>query len=432
MWSFWSRPFATLAFIGIAALVAWKLASATMALSLCVVSLVVYLLIHLWHTYKLDHWLNHDTAQPPTGHGLCGDLLARLDKNLRERRELQTKSAADMEQLQAATRSLPDSIVILDQQSRILWMNDAAESHLGLRRGRDEMCFIYYLLRANQFIDWLNHGDYSHGLTISSPSRPELRLSLRVVPMPRAQRMLIGQDITEVERVESMRRDFVANVSHELRTPITVISGFIEAFDDMGAPAPEEFKKHIHLMREQSDRIRRLLDDLLTLARLESGPDMSNEPVVIPALIEDIYAEAVSLSQGRHTIDLLCPSHAGLLGNTQELRSALSNLVVNAVRYTPSGGHITIMWRDNAAGGVEFSVTDTGEGIEAKHIPRLTERFYRVDRGRSRATGGTGLGLAIVKHILQRHNARLRIESTIGKGSTFTALFPSERVTQTT
>jgi two-component system phosphate regulon sensor histidine kinase PhoR len=240
--------------------------------------------------------------------------------------------------------------------------------------------------------------------------------------------MLLARDITEIARVEAMRRDFVANVSHELRSPITVIVGFLEAFDDMPDLDPVEFRKHIPLMREQSDRIRRLVDDLLTLARLENEPENKEESVDVPAMARRLADEANAISQGRHHIELSLESGMRLIGNGQEIYSALANLVSNAVRYTPTGGHIGLRWAAGEKQGMVFSVTDTGEGIEPQHIPRLTERFYRVDRGRSRATGGTGLGLAIVKHILQRHQARLRIDSVIGKGSTFSAVFPAERV----
>jgi two-component system phosphate regulon sensor histidine kinase PhoR len=263
---------------------------------------------------------------------------------------------------------------------------------------------------------------------MESPLQPQNVLELQLVPLPRGQKMLLARDISELARVEAMRRDFVANVSHELRTPITVIVGFLEAFDEMESPDPAEFRKHIPLMREQTDRIRRLVDDLLTLARLETEPENKEEPVDLAALTHRLADEARTMSQGKHDIQLEIETPSRLLCNPQELYSALANLVSNAVRYTPGGGRITLRWHLGPRGSGLFSVTDTGEGIEAQHIPRLTERFYRVDRGRSRATGGTGLGLAIVKHILQRHQARLRVESTVGKGSTFTAAFPPDRL----
>jgi two-component system phosphate regulon sensor histidine kinase PhoR len=287
---------------------------------------------------------------------------------------------------------------------------------------------VLYLLRYSRFGDWLTAEELARPLTLESPVAPEHTLSMQIVPLPRQQKMLVARDITELARVESMRRDFVANVSHELRTPVTVILGFLEAFEDMPESDPREFRRHIPLMREQSERIRRLVDDLLALAKLESEPETKDETVDIAALARRLTVEADALCQGKLDITLNLDSHARLIGNSQELYSALANLVTNAVRYTPAGGRIRIRWSMEENGGANFSVADTGEGIESQHIPRLTERFYRVDRGRSRATGGTGLGLAIVKHVLQRHQAKLKIDSIVGKGSTFTALFPPERV----
>jgi len=298
---------------------------------------------------------------------------------------------------------------------------------VGLSPERDLGQFILYLLRQARFAEWLTSEDYSRTLAIECPVAREKTLSLQMVPLSRGQKMLLARDITEIARVEAMRRDFVANVSHELRTPITVIVGFLEAFDDMPDPDPAEFRKHIPLMREQSDRIRRLVDDLLTLARLESEPDTKDETVDVPALARRLAYEAESLSQGRHRVVLSLESQARLIGNSQELYSALANLVSNAVRYTPTGGHIGITWGPGENGGRVFKVTDTGEGIEPQHIPRLTERFYRIDKGRSSATGGTGLGLAIVKHVLVRHQGRLTIQSEIGRGSVFSAVLPASR-----
>jgi two-component system phosphate regulon sensor histidine kinase PhoR len=323
--------------------------------------------------------------------------------------------------------------VILDDNNRIIWLNIAAARLLGLSQTRDSGQFLLYLLRNSRFSEWLQHEDFSQTLTLHSPVAQQIDLSLQLIPLPRKQKMLVARDITDIARVEAMRRDFVANVSHELRTPITVIVGFLEAFEDMPEPDPEQFRKHIPLMREQSDRIRRLVDDLLTLARLESQPETKDETVDMVSLTQRLAREAESMSQGKHQIELLIASQARLIGNSQELYSALANLVTNAVRYTPANGLIRIRWgalegREKPNGEHTFSVQDSGEGIEPQHIPRLTERFYRVDQGRSRATGGTGLGLAIAKHVLQRHQARLKIESTVGKGSTFTALFPQERV----
>jgi len=384
--------------------------------------------VHLLrHLQRLNEWLIKPDHSPPSGTGVWGDVLYRLDKLLRSKSDRQQKAVADLEQILHATGSLPEGVVILDADDRIVWLNDAASRHLGISRERDSGQYIHYLLRNARFVEWLALDDYSQRLTFRAPGASNRTLSMELVKMPREQRMLLSHDVTEAERVDAMRRDFVANVSHELRTPITVITGFLEAFDEMERPDPAEFKKHVHLMREQSDRLRRLLDDLLILARLEGDAEMKNETVDAEALCRRMLEDARALSQGRHEITLIMDCHARLIGNEQELYSAFGNLVSNAVRYTPEGGRITLRWGQGSHGGPEFSVTDTGEGIEAQHIPRLTERFYRVDRGRSRATGGTGLGLAIVKHILQRHQGRLRVESVVGRGSTFTAVFPAER-----
>ncbi len=390
--------------------------------------LIVYLVYHLRQLRKFSNWLSDPTRSPLQGDGVWGDALYRLEKLLRGRQGEQQKVVADLEQMLEATRNLPDGVVILDNGNRIVWLNDAAERLLGLSPGRDVGQFVLYLLRNSRFAEWLLHENFSQTLNLDSPGAREKTLALQLIPLPRQQKMLVARDITEIARVEAMRRDFVANVSHELRTPITVIVGFLEAFEDMPEPDPTQFRKHIPLMREQSDRIRRLVDDLLTLARLESEPETKDETVDMVSLVQRLTREAETMSQGKHQVELVLNNRARLIGNTQELYSALANLVSNAVRYTPAGGRIKIAWGMAGSGEQVFSVQDSGEGIEPQHIPRLTERFYRVDQGRSRASGGTGLGLAIVKHVLQRHQARLRIESTVGKGSTFSASFPVDRV----
>lgn len=387
-----------------------------------------YLIHHLRQLAQLDQWLERSDDEAPMGMGEWRDAFYRIHKQLRMRQDRQELAVQNLEQMLQATRSLPDGVVILDKLDRIIWLNDAAERYLGLSRQRDVGQFIYYLLRNTRFSEWLALDDMSRSLKIRAPNTPDSTLHLQMVPIQLDQRMLMCHDITELERVDTMRRDFVANVSHELRTPITVITGFLEGFADMDAPSPEQFKKHIHLLCEQTDRIRHLLEDLLVLARLEGEQDIKNETVDVPALVESLGNDARSLSQGRHEVQVIIECRVKLIGRTRDLHSAFGNLVSNAVRYTPAGGRITLRWSLNDHNSAEFSVRDTGEGIAAQHIPRLTERFYRVDRGRSRATGGTGLGLAIVKHVLQRHEGRLKVESVLGKGSTFTAVLPADRV----
>ena len=426
--SFWWRPLLLILVLGLLALILAAGKGATAGWMLFAGGLIGYLAYHLRQLFRLTGWLAQAERTPISGDGLWGDAFYRLEKLLRARQGAQQKTAADLEQMLEATRSLPDGVVILDQDNRIVWLNAAAERLLGLSPNRDLGQFVLYLLRNSRFGEWLMAEDLGQTLTLASPVAHEHSLSMQIVPLPRRQKMLVARDITELARVEAMRRDFVANVSHELRTPITVILGFLEAFEEMSDTDPREFRKHIPLMREQSERIRRLVDDLLVLAKLESEPDTKDEAVDMPALARRLADEAETMSQGHQQISLALDSQARLIGNGQELYSALANLVTNAVRYTPAGGQIGIRWAVTETGGASFTVSDTGEGIEAQHIPRLTERFYRVDRGRSRATGGTGLGLAIVKHVLQRHQARLKIDSTVGKGSSFSAQFPAERV----
>ncbi len=423
----WWRTLAYLLGLLVLSLILWLAVDALAGLLALCFGLALQLTHHLRQLMRFEAWLASPTQPVPESGGLWGDVLHKVAQVIQAHRDDRARSHADLEQMLHAARLLPDGVVILDAQHRIVWFNQAAQGQLGLKDKRDLGQFIGYIVRNAAFNAWLT-GAREGAFTMPAAGDSNRTLTLQWVPLPRAQKMLLCHDITELARVDAMRRDFVANVSHELRTPITVIVGFLEAFADMEQPDPRQFKNHIQLMREQSDRIRRLVDDLLTLARLEADADTQPEPVDVPTLVRSLLREAETLSGGRHRIGLEVDSDAGILGNPKEIHSALGNLVSNAVRYTPSGGQITLRWRNTPSGGAEFSVTDTGEGIEAQHIPRLTERFYRVDRGRSRATGGTGLGLAIVKHVLQRHQARLRVESTVGRGSTFTAVFPAERI----
>ncbi|MGQ9686235.1 MAG: phosphate regulon sensor histidine kinase PhoR [Thiobacillaceae bacterium] len=428
MQPYWWRTLAYLLGLLVLSLILWLAVAPLAGLLVLSVGLALQLSLHLYQLRRFEVWLGAPKQPLPASGGLWGDILHRVDDLLKSHRDARARSHAELAQMLDAARLLPDGVVILDAQHRIVWFNHAAQMQLGLKDGRDIGQFISYIIRNAAFNTWLT-GTLGEGpYTMPTAGDGNRTLTLQRVPLPNDHKMLLCHDITELARVDAMRRDFVANVSHELRTPITVIVGFLEAFADMERPDPEQFKHHVQLMREQSDRIRRLVDDLLTLARLEADTENPREEVDVPTLAEGLLREAQSLSAGRHTVSLKLESGAKVRGSEKELHSAFGNLVSNAVRYTPSGGRITLCWRDHPAGGAEFSVTDTGEGIEAQHIPRLTERFYRVDRGRSRATGGTGLGLAIVKHVLQRHQAHLRVESSVGKGSTFTAVFPAERV----
>jgi two-component system phosphate regulon sensor histidine kinase PhoR len=425
---FWWRPLGVLAMALLVALILWGAAGATVALGFLAGIQAVVMLRRLWQEFRLARWLeNPEAVTPPDATGTWGDIFYRLEKLQRRQKASRGELSSALEQFEHAAMAVPDGMVILNRNDQIEWCNPASRRYLGLDGQRDRGQFLRYLLRQAQFLDFLDASDYSRRLVCKSPLNRELILSLQLVPFGESQKLLVARDITELERVDAMRRDFIANVSHELRTPLTVVGGFVESLADTPQLAPEEAKRYYSLMLDNTRRMQRLLDDLLTLSRLESADNALHEEAVnMPDMVRSLESEANSLSRGRHQVQLRLDSDRWIRGAAQELRSALSNLVSNAVRYTPADGQITLAW---AARGDEtvFSVSDTGEGISAEHIPRLTERFYRVDRSRSRETGGTGLGLAIVKHVLTRHGAHLEIESIPGKGSTFAVVFPAQR-----
>jgi two-component system phosphate regulon sensor histidine kinase PhoR len=317
-------------------------------------------------------------------------------------------------------------VVILDRENRIEWANPTAAHHLGIDARRDLGQPVVNLVRHPHFVTYLDAGDFREPLVLRAR---DTTLSLRVIEFGDDQKLLNSRDVTADERIDTMRRDFVANVSHELKTPVTVLSGFVETLSDESFPmAQAQRGRYLAMMAEQTRRIERLVEDLLTLSTLESSAAPADErPIEMGTFVERLAEEARALSAGRHRIESAAHDECRLLGSATELHSAFSNLISNAVRYTPEGGEVRLAWRLTDEGGV-FSVSDSGIGIEARHIPRLTERFYRVDSGRSRATGGTGLGLAIVKHALTRHQAVLDVVSEPGRGSTFSAVFPPGRV----
>ena len=426
---FWWRPFTTLFGLGLVALLFWAGGGQNAALKFAVVVLLAYLFRQFWQEARLVRWLEKDGNTPaPRDTGSWGDIFYRLEKLQKRQNQSQSELVNALGQFQHAAEAVPDGIVILNQQDQIEWCNPASKRYLGLDCTRDKSQFIHYLLRQTHFVDFLNAHDYSQRLTCRSPANRDILLSLQLFPFCAEQKLLMARDITELERVDAMRRDFVANVSHELRTPLTVVGGFVETLGEMDKPGDADLKHYFGIMHNHTKRMQRLLDDLLTLSRLESSDNaVAEEQVQMPDLIRELAREAESLSRNKHTIRVEIQSQAWLLGSLQELQSAFSNLVSNAVRYTPDGGQVTLRWFEQDGQPV-FSVTDTGEGIASEHIPRLTERFYRVDRSRSRETGGTGLGLAIVKHILTRHGAKLDIQSIPGKGSTFSAIFPESRL----
>ena len=327
-----------------------------------------------------------------------------------------------------AFQASPNGIVMLDDQDQIEWCNAIAEQFLGLQFKRDALQRIHYIVRKPEFVQYMMSRQYEEPVVLEKMgSASSLILRLQVFPFSENRRLILIQDITDLSKAEAMRRDFVANVSHEMRTPLTVMMGFLETVQTLELP-PEQKAQYLEMMMDQGKRMKNLVEDLLTLANLEANtqPAPMNS-ISMSYLMSLIKNDAYALSQGKHSLNFDLKTPCNLLGEEREVLSAFSNLVSNAIRYTPTVGSVSATWSVNAAGEGEFSVTDTGPGISPEHIPRLTERFYRIDRSRSRETGGTGLGLAIVKHVANRHQANLVIESTPGRGSTFTLRFPPAR-----
>jgi len=384
-----------------------------------------------YHLVKLDaliRWLKQPRAYGlPEAHGAWDEAFALLHRFERAAaREADRLSHALMRWRQAG-EALPDGVVILDAQHRIEWCNEGAARHFGLDLATDIGRPVINLVRQPEFVAYVGAEDYAHALPLRSEHGGGLSLSVQLIPYGEAQKLLLSRDVTRLEKVETVRRDFVANVSHELRTPLTVLSGFLETVQELELD-PRRTRDYVNLMAEQARRMQRIVDDLLALSALESSPEPSlEERVHMQGLLERVKADADALSGGRHKITLDAVEGFDIAGAESEIASAFGNLASNAVRYTPEGGAVRLIWRASG-GGAEFTVEDTGIGIEPQHIARLTERFYRVDHGRSRETGGTGLGLAIVKHALMRHQATLDIQSEPGKGSRFSARFPARRM----
>jgi two-component system phosphate regulon sensor histidine kinase PhoR len=385
---------------------------------------------HLRNLQRLNRWLNDPSPNSvPEANGSWEPVYSKLYRMVRAQGKSQRMLSAALDRFVAAGEAMPEGVVVMDAEDRIEWCNPRSMQHLGLDRKKDLGQHIAYLVRQPAFQQYLLNQDYSQPVILRNVAGNDFVLSVQLVPFDSTRKLLLTRDITQLERVQTVHRDFVANVSHELRTPLTVVGGFLETLLDMPDMDASTREAQLKMMFEQTQRMQRLVEDLLTLSRLENGVEARDERVDTPGLLQLLASEAQGLSQGRHRIALQLDSAVQVRGNYDELHSAFGNLVSNAVRYTPEGGQITLRWQQENGAPV-FSVQDTGLGIEAQHIPRLTERFYRVDRGRSRATGGTGLGLAIVKHIAQRHQAKLDIRSELGQGSCFAIHFPPNRVVE--
>jgi two-component system phosphate regulon sensor histidine kinase PhoR len=388
------------------------------------------LIRHSVHLHRLIRWARQPLGTPvPDAAGKWGDVFAALHRRSRIATEQRQQLYEALDRFRQAAQALPDGVAILNANFSIEWLNGHAEQLLDLDNGRDRGAPIINLVREPEFVAYLRSGDYAAARLMKLVHKPGKSLQVQAIQFAQGRTMLLLRDVTQIERLETMRRDFVANVSHELRTPLTVVSGFMETIEDGWQEMPADDVRHfLSLAREQAARMRRLIEDLLTLSALETDAPPPEERVDMAALLAEVREEATVLSAGRHVITFTDEGPANLFGSGSEIRSAFGNLASNAVRYTPSGGRIELSWQTNADGHAAFAVIDSGIGIEAQHIPRLTERFYRVDRGRSRESGGTGLGLAIVKHVLERHGAHLTVESKPGSGSRFCVIFPARRV----
>jgi len=384
---------------------------------------------------RVLRWLRYnDFTSVPVVAGLWAELVDRTRRVLRLREQELADSRQRLQEFLAAIQASPNGVVLLDPQGRIEWSNQTAAEQFGFDLQRDMQQQVSNLVRDPSFTAYYNSGRWGQEIVIagpgSSPSRP-IKLSVHLHPYGEGRKLLLSRDVTAMEQAEIMRRDFVANVSHEIRTPLTVLTGFVETLQSL--PLDEQERaRYLALMAQQAHRMQTLVSDLLTLSRLEGSPlPGAGDWASIASLMAQCEQEGQALSAvlGKaHDLRFLPAPPLEISGSPHELLSALSNLVSNAVRYTPAGGTIQVQWRPLTDGRGEFSVRDTGPGVAPEHISRLTERFYRVDRSRSRETGGTGLGLAIVKHVVQRHGAELKIESTPGVGSTFAIVFPASRL----
>ncbi len=378
--------------------------------------------------YRLLQRLESRQRLPPGRDGGAWDALDRLlHQNQDDTRSRKRRLVEMLRAYRAAAAALPDAVVVLDRNSqRVQWFNEAASHLLGLQYPADIDAPIGDRLQPLPIAHWLASGRHAEPLLDApSPLDPDLRLSLKLIPYSEHLWLLVARDVSKLMRLEQVRRDFVANVSHELRTPLTVVHGYLDMLDPAEQP---DWAPILAEMRLQSQRMTQLVEDLLTLSRLEAQEAVADESVPMASLLSTLRREAEALGQGRHTVTVEDAAQVDLWGSIKELHSAFSNLVSNAVRYTPAGGRIAIRFARGDDGGATLSVRDTGYGIPASHLPRITERFYRVSTSRSRELGGTGLGLAIVKHVLQLHQARLDIESEVGRGSTFSCHFPRDRV----
>ncbi|MBD1555743.1 phosphate regulon sensor histidine kinase PhoR [Vibrio sp. S9_S30] len=382
----------------------------------------------LHNQVRLSTWIWDDKRlTPPAGTGMWESLFNGIYRIQQRQRKKRKELTNLIRRFRNGAESLPDAVVVFRGEGNIVWCNKLAQHLLGFRWPDDSGQPISNLIRTPDFIKYLSKQDFSEPLEMRSPLNLERILELRIVPYTEGEHLMVVRDVSQVKQLEGMRRNFFANVSHELRTPMTVLQGYLEMTQDPEMLVGPMWGKAHGVMTEQLNRMNSLVDQLLTLSKIEAAPMHELDEVVnVPAMLEVLEKEALTLSgDNQHVLKFNVDPKLRVLGDEDQLRSAISNLVYNAVKYTPPGAEVTVQWR-NTPNGPELKVSDTGEGIEPQHIHRLTERFYRIDKARSRETGGSGLGLAIVKHALSHHDSHLDIQSEVGKGSCFSFVLPKK------
>jgi two-component system phosphate regulon sensor histidine kinase PhoR len=420
-----SELYRLLLWLGAAVLVGWLLDLIPWALA---IGACAFAIRSVYHLHSMQQWLTHRaTVEPPEADGLWGEVMDGLYRMQQKERRERVRLRALISYLRESFTSLPYGAVMIDPENNIEWSNKAAESLLGLRFPEDTGQQVLNLVRAPEFIAYFESEEYSKPLEIPSPYRGSVQLQIHITFFGKRSRLLFVRDITQTYKLEQMRKDFVANVSHELRTPLTVINGYLETFVGSVGDENPRWKRALDQMLIQSRRMQTLINDLLLLSRLETLPQADqHDAFAVRPILEMIREEALASVGGQREITITCDDSLALVGQREELRSAFANIVFNAARYTEAGGKIALRWHADREHAY-LDVEDNGIGINAEDIPRLTERFYRVDKSRSMDTGGTGLGLAIVKHVLIRHQARLSITSKPGVGSCFSCVFPLMR-----
>lgn len=383
----------------------------------------------LYQLYQFHNWLRYSgRAAPPEASGIWGDVFDAVYRLQKKQRKSKRRMRQALTRIESSTTALKEGVIMADNQGNLEWWNNSAGHFLGLIRHTDRGQIITNIVRNPDFFRYFSQKRFGEPLIIKSPAKDGVYLEIQTTLYDKNDHLIFVRDVTRLHLLEQMRKDFVANASHELKTPLTVIKGYLETLDMFRDSLPSSMQKGIVNMSEQSERMEQLIEDLLLLSRLESNDKREeNQWHKISNIINSITNAMGPILKDSHSLSLQIPEEAHLYGSYKELYSAFSNLIVNAIKYSPDGGAITVKWESSEFNGV-FSVQDSGIGIDPRYIPRLTERFFRVDKGRGSKTGGTGLGLAIVKHVLLHHEAKLQIRSQPGFGSTFSCHFPANRI----